>query len=57
MKPIMLVTVIINLFPGKGPTIFRNIPVDDALRMISHYTNYRLVFNLPVDPIWESDYR
>jgi hypothetical protein len=53
----MLVTVIINLFPGKGPTIFRNIPVDDALRMISHYTNYRLVFNLPVDPIWESDYR
>ena len=53
----MLVTVIVNLFPGKGPTIFRNIPVDDALRMISHYATYRLIFAPTVDPIWESDYR
>jgi hypothetical protein len=43
MRP-MLVTVIIALFPGQKPTVFRNIQLDEALSMVAGRRHYKLVF-------------
>jgi hypothetical protein len=45
MRPVY-VTVVLQLFPtSKKPTVFRNVPLEDALEMIAGKPKYRLIFN------------